>query len=420
MQFYESEHLSARQSTTPDGYLVCHDVPIARLGSMPYLATEVSDPDAPLEGDADGIVWADRLAEDVFRPETIASFLGKPVTIDHPSELVGPGNWQSLAVGTVHNVRRGSDIQDDLLLADLLITDAAAIQKVRDKELREVSCGYEARYEQTAPGRAIQRDIVGNHVALVERGRCGPRCAIGDKETTTMTAVNQGAAAAPTPAPAPKKRTALDKLLALARVFDADDMPDDEDDDTKKKTETTDDDPMKMMMDRLDALEAKIAELKPGQNVKGEATTGGDLSEPLTAEKNVDADGQTYTGDTLDVTIQRAEILAPGGPRFTADGKSVKVADAVCSCQRAALQRAMSNEAIAPSVAALLGGRELAKLTADQLGPIFIAATEIAKAKNAANVTGIKTGDATGNVGKAVSVADVQTMNREFWAKRGA
>ena len=55
MQFLESEHLSARQSTTPEGFLICHDVPIARTGAMAYLASEVSAPDALIEGDAENL-----------------------------------------------------------------------------------------------------------------------------------------------------------------------------------------------------------------------------------------------------------------------------------------------------------------------------------------------------------------------------
>ena len=40
--------------------------------------------------------------------------------------------------------------------------------------------GYNAFYEQTAPGLGRQKDIHCNHVALVDEGRCGKRCAIMD------------------------------------------------------------------------------------------------------------------------------------------------------------------------------------------------------------------------------------------------
>ncbi|MFX7731975.1 DUF2213 domain-containing protein, partial [Acinetobacter baumannii] len=48
------------------------------------------------------------------------------------------------------------------------------------KKLKEISCGYDAEYEQIAPGRARQSTIVGNHVAFVESARCGPVCSVQD------------------------------------------------------------------------------------------------------------------------------------------------------------------------------------------------------------------------------------------------
>src|SRR5260363_78910 len=68
-----------------------------------------------------------------------------PSRVPVPDVLVTPQNWNTLAKGVTQHVRRGEGEQDGLLLADLLITDAFAIQQVR-AGLREVSCGYEADY----------------------------------------------------------------------------------------------------------------------------------------------------------------------------------------------------------------------------------------------------------------------------------
>jgi hypothetical protein len=120
---------------------------------------------------------------EVFRPETIASFNGKPVTNNHPPEKVTPNNFRHYSVGVVLNPRRGDGIQYDnsFMYADLLITDPTAIAEIRSGK-REVSAGYDAEYEQTVDGEGRQYGIVGNHVALVNRGRCGPLCTIGDEE----------------------------------------------------------------------------------------------------------------------------------------------------------------------------------------------------------------------------------------------
>ena len=174
------EQIGAKRHKTPEGFLVCEDVPIARTGWMIYGPNEV-----PVKTGDNGVAMIHRGPETLFHPETIASFIGKPVTDDHPpSGEVTPENWQQVSKGTVLNVRRGAGDDGDTLRADLLITDRDTIEAI-DAGKREVSAGYEAEYETTGAGEGKQLNILGNHVALVERGRCGPRCAIGDHQSTT-------------------------------------------------------------------------------------------------------------------------------------------------------------------------------------------------------------------------------------------
>lgn len=178
-KFYVPTKLSENISETPEGFLLCLGVPIARTGEMEY-----GEGETPLDVGDDGKVHITRDAEEVFSPVTIASFEGKSVTIKHPEEFVNPDNWKDLSKGTVHNVRRGKEKGEDgeeELLADLLITDAFAIKLVKNG-LREVSCGYEAEYEQTGKGKGKQLKIVGNHLALVEEGRAGSSYAINDEK----------------------------------------------------------------------------------------------------------------------------------------------------------------------------------------------------------------------------------------------
>lgn len=139
--------------------------------------------EVPVEAGRDGVVAISRDEDDVFSPTAMASFEGKPVTNDHPplGMKVNPTNWRHLAIGDVNNVRRGDGaiLDSNFLYADLIIKDADAIRDILDGK-KEVSAGYDAEYEQLEPGRGRQHDIIGNHVALVDKGRCGPRCAIGD------------------------------------------------------------------------------------------------------------------------------------------------------------------------------------------------------------------------------------------------
>ena len=119
--------LGNKQAQTPEGFLLCKDVPIARIGTQDYLNEEIPE----IEGGKDGVIKVERLPDDVFHPDTIASFEGKPVVDDHPDAPVDPSTFKEHVVGVTINVRRGAAAYDDLLLADLLIMDADAIAAVR-------------------------------------------------------------------------------------------------------------------------------------------------------------------------------------------------------------------------------------------------------------------------------------------------
>lgn len=173
MRFYAPIEFSKNLKETPEGFLVAEGVAIARLGVLEYLASEV-----PIEAsDESEIIKVERGADVLFAPDTLASFEGKPITLDHPQDFVNSENWRALSVGVVQNVRA----LGDCLVADLLLTEKNAIKEIKNGEFRELSCGYDADYEQTGVGIGRQTRILGNHVALVRRGRCGAQCAIKDK-----------------------------------------------------------------------------------------------------------------------------------------------------------------------------------------------------------------------------------------------
>ena len=176
-KFFTPSKLSENIRETPEGFLLCLGVPLARTGWQEYGPGET-----PLDVGDDGRVWVYRDPKEVFSPRTMASFLGKSVTIKHPTDFVEPKNWKTLTHGSIQNVRKGAEKDEDgeeMMLADLLITDEMAIGLVT-KGLREVSCGYDAEYEETGVGEGKQINIIGNHVALVEQGRAGPTYAIKD------------------------------------------------------------------------------------------------------------------------------------------------------------------------------------------------------------------------------------------------
>jgi len=139
-------------------------VPFARSGPQPYLANEIG-------AEGRGVVTVDRPEAEVAA--SAPTFEGVPVTIDHPSDLVTADNLERYAVGMASNVR----FVDGYLRGDLLLWDAQAIKMVAGG-LRELSAGYTAEYQRDGNGYQ-QRNIRGNHVALVPAGRAGSAARIG-------------------------------------------------------------------------------------------------------------------------------------------------------------------------------------------------------------------------------------------------
>lgn len=175
-KFFTVEKLGPKQSLTPEKFLIIEDVPIARIGVQEYHTEEVN-----LPGDANGIVRVRRDEKEVFSDQHIASYNGKAIVDDHPNGVdVNPENFKTLTVGTVMNAHRGTGADSDLLFADFIICDRDAIEAVRSGK-RQVSCGYDADYNEISPGEGEQVNLKGNHVALVDAGRCGVQCSIQDQ-----------------------------------------------------------------------------------------------------------------------------------------------------------------------------------------------------------------------------------------------
>ncbi|MEG3086172.1 DUF2213 domain-containing protein [Sphingomonas sp. PB4P5] len=165
---------------TADGYLAVR-AKAARVGVYQYSGTEV-DPDNS-HGLRDQVsVNVLRDAAQVFDARSLGSFVGKPITDDHPTEGVNASNWRDHARGVI----MGAVKDGDHVGFDLAFLDGATIAKV-DAGKVELSNGYSCKLEfgdfQAADGTkcaARQTNITGNHIALVDRGRAGASCRVGD------------------------------------------------------------------------------------------------------------------------------------------------------------------------------------------------------------------------------------------------
>lgn len=173
---YYGDKISNRIARTPEGFLICQDVPISRTGYQEYLASEI------MENPTDGhkIIPVFRPADEVFDIRSLASFEGKPVTNEHPDEDVTPDNYTRYACGHVQNVHPGDGEDKNKVLADLYITDPSLINSILNGK-REISCGYYAEEKRDSSGKLCQTKIRGNHVAVVNSGRAGSKVRIRDK-----------------------------------------------------------------------------------------------------------------------------------------------------------------------------------------------------------------------------------------------
>ena len=424
-EIYTTGQLGRTREITPEGYLLCRDVPIARIGTLMY-----ADGEVPVTADNTGLILIYRGEDVLFDPITIASAESKPVTDDHPDDWVSPDNWKELSKGMSKDVRRGEGVDSDFLMADLLITDKDTIQKVIDGKV-EISLGYDADYTETSKGKGLQSNIRVNHIALVDKGRCGSRCSIGDSFMSTKT----------------KKEPWYKELLGIKRTVDqaieaAEKTSDSDDDDDKTKDDGEPEDDktktsdaafqaeMRKFMKTMDKRMSAIEKSKTKDSDEPEKKTeddddsdddktkdDGDLTDPEKAEKLSDEGVQSYTGDSLKEVVSRAEILSPGYRMPTFD--SAKNGKAVLNVKRQVLKASYATQdgqkAITPFVGA---DPDFDKLPTHTIDAAFAGASELIKMQN--NSRGVRSGIKTNDFGRAAPTpAEINARNRDFWNKQG-
>ena len=177
---YDSASVKARFDE--NGFLV--DAPVvARVGVQSYFLPDGSER------------REFRPASEVFKPDSLASYQGKPITLGHV--FVNVDNAKQVVVGSVS----GSAVrQDSNVVVPLTVYDKESIEKAKSGVAGELSVGYSTVDVET-PGwgsnetgeykldgeydsqddipsdwvrfDALQTNITVNHVAMVYKGRAG-------------------------------------------------------------------------------------------------------------------------------------------------------------------------------------------------------------------------------------------------------
>lgn len=160
---YDTVAINKFSVDSQTGYIHVQDVPIARVGVFPYL-----------KANGDQVMEA-KLPDDLLTDSAVDSANYKPITDDHPSELVNINNsdqyMKGMTAGNAH-------VDNDRIKVDLTLTDSALIKEIQGGK-QELSIGFQTDVvpvKGTFNGMeydSAQKNIQINHVAVVNRGRAG-------------------------------------------------------------------------------------------------------------------------------------------------------------------------------------------------------------------------------------------------------
>jgi len=188
MRIVDKSNIETKSKRTRNqaGYLVLPDCVIARAGILQYSDVTCEDGETVADG---AIIY-------VMRPNSALKncykqFANLPLTLQHPDDdAVTPENAKNLTVGTLgSNPRYEEHDGVGCVICDIVVYDEEAQKEIENGNCVELSAGYETAFRKKRgvsdigqPYEAEQFFLSPNHVALVERGRCGSECRVCDKK----------------------------------------------------------------------------------------------------------------------------------------------------------------------------------------------------------------------------------------------
>ena len=167
-----------------NGWLEVKDNPISKAGVFDYLGAEIGAPEP------DRIYKVFRPPEELASEETIKSFRLTPFIVDH--EMLGKNATPAEKKGIQGVIGENVYYDHPYLRANIKIFSDAALSDIDSGKI-ELSPGYRSRYDFDNPGvyegqayEVIQRQLRGNHLALVDEGRTGSDVAVQDHLVVTI------------------------------------------------------------------------------------------------------------------------------------------------------------------------------------------------------------------------------------------
>lgn len=195
---------------TPEGYLTGR-IRVTCAGVFRYLGE-----------DGKTIVRVLRPESEVGAPESVVTANSKPVTLQHPKDMVNAGNVKKYEVGFT-----GTDAEFDGidLWITVTITDPKAIEAIEKGDVAAVSMGYDVQSVEVNADPLnnwrgteythIQHGIRYNHLALVYAGRAGESVEIAVGDSFEIFKTNKTGHT-------PAKDSAMKKIIIDGAVYECD------------------------------------------------------------------------------------------------------------------------------------------------------------------------------------------------------
>ena len=154
--------------------------PITKVGVYPYLGKQISQDCEP-----DKIYYVLRPKEELFRKETLDSLRLIPLIDGHT--MIGKDFTAPEDKGLDGTLGDNVSHDTDTIYNDLKIISNKMKEEIKNGK-KELSLGYFCRYDKqpgTYKGQRydyVQRDIIANHLALVDKGRMGADVRVYDSK----------------------------------------------------------------------------------------------------------------------------------------------------------------------------------------------------------------------------------------------
>lgn len=184
-QIFKIRNVGSHRHTDANGYVFVDESPVLKAGILEYYGQELIDGGSP---EIDGTeIDPDRIYK-VYIPveeleKSAATFNLLPITNGH--------QWLGVEGADAKNYQEGTTgdnavVKDGAVYVALKLTGDGIIRALTSGDKEELSASYTNKLSKSdnSDYDFVASDIKGNHIALVEKGRCGPDVRVLNHKTT--------------------------------------------------------------------------------------------------------------------------------------------------------------------------------------------------------------------------------------------